>query len=89
VVAPTGRIEEVIMEPDKIRSLIEESLPGSHVAVTGDGRHFDALVVSEAFTGKTLIQRHRMVLDAVHDRIASEELHAISIKAKTPAEAAG
>jgi len=77
------------MESDKIRSLIEESLPGSHVTVTGDGRHFDALVVSEAFAGKTLIQRHRMVLDAVHDRIASEELHAISIKAKTPAEAAG
>ena len=74
------------MEPDKIRTLIEAALPGSHVTVSGDGRHFEALVVSEVFAGKTLIQRHRMVLDAVHDRIASEELHAISIKAKTPAE---
>jgi acid stress-induced BolA-like protein IbaG/YrbA len=74
------------MEPDKIRTLIEDALPGSHVTVGGDGRHFEALVVSEAFAGKTLIQRHRMVLDAVHDRIASEELHAISIKTKTPAE---
>ena len=77
------------MESEKIRSLIEESLPGSHVTVTGDGRHFNALVVSEGFVGKTLIQRHRMVLDAVHDRIASDELHAISIKAKTPAEVGG
>jgi len=77
------------MEPDKIRTLIEEALPGAHVTVTGDGRHFDALVVSEAFAGKTLIQRHRMVLDAVHDRIASDELHAISIKAKTPGEVGG
>jgi acid stress-induced BolA-like protein IbaG/YrbA len=77
------------MEPEKIRSLVEDALPGAHVTVTGDGRHFEALVVSEAFAGKTLIQRHRMVLDAVHDRIASEELHAISIKAKTPAEIAG
>jgi acid stress-induced BolA-like protein IbaG/YrbA len=76
------------MELDKIRSLIEDALPGSQVTVTGDGRHFDALVVSDAFAGKTLIQRHRMVLEAVHDRIASEELHAISIKAKTPAEVA-
>jgi acid stress-induced BolA-like protein IbaG/YrbA len=77
------------MEPDKIRTLIEEALPGAHVTVTGDGRHFDALVVSEAFAGKTLIQRHRLVLDAVHDRIASDELHAISIKAKTPGEVGG
>ena len=75
------------MEPEKIRELIEEALPGSRVTVSGDGRHFDALVVSEAFAGRTLIQRHRMVLDAIHDRIASEELHAISIKARTPAEA--
>ena len=77
------------MEPDKIQTLIEAALPGSHVTVSGDGRHFEALVVSEAFAGKTLIQRHRMVLDAVHDRIASEELHAISIKAKAPSEVAG
>jgi acid stress-induced BolA-like protein IbaG/YrbA len=76
------------MEPEKIRALIEEALPGARATVSGDGRHFDALVVSEAFAGKTLIQRHRMVLDAVHDRIASEELHALSIKAKTPAEVA-
>ena len=76
------------MEPEKIRALIEEALPGARATVCGDGRHFDALVVSEAFAGKTLIQRHRMVLDAVHDRIASEELHALSIKAKTPAEVA-
>jgi acid stress-induced BolA-like protein IbaG/YrbA len=76
------------MEPEKIQSLIEAALAGARVTVTGDGRHFEALVVSEAFAGKTLIQRHRMVLDAVHDRIASDELHAISIKAKTPAEAA-
>jgi acid stress-induced BolA-like protein IbaG/YrbA len=76
------------MEPEKIRALIEEALPGARATVSGDGRHFDALVVSEAFAGKTLIQRHRLVLDAVHDRIASEELHALSIKAKTPAEVA-
>lgn len=76
------------MEPDKIRMLIEQALPGSHVTVTGDGRHFEAVVVSEAFAGRSLLQRHRLVLDAVHDRIASEELHAISIKTKTPAEQA-
>jgi acid stress-induced BolA-like protein IbaG/YrbA len=74
------------MEPEKIQSLIEAALAGSRVTVTGDGRHFEALVVSDAFSGKTLIQRHRMVLDAVHDRIASEELHALSIKARTPGE---
>ena len=54
--------------------------------MTGDGRHFEALVVSEAFEGKSLIQRHRMVLATVNSEIASDELHALSIKAKTPDE---
>jgi acid stress-induced BolA-like protein IbaG/YrbA len=74
------------MKTEEIQALIEAALPGSDVTVTGDGRHFEALVVSDAFSGKTPIQRHRMVLDAVHAHIASEELHAISIKTRTTAE---
>ena len=74
------------METERVEALIEAGLPGARVQVTGDGRHFEALVVSDAFEGKSLIQRHRMVLATVNSEIASDELHALSIKAKTPNE---
>ncbi len=74
------------MEPEKVKQFIEAGLPGARVEVTGDGRHFEALVVSEAFEGKSLVQRHRMVMDTVNEQIVSDELHALSIKAKTQAE---
>ncbi len=74
------------METEKVKQLIEAGLPGAQVEVTGDGRHFEALVVSDAFEGKSLIQRHRMVMNTVNAQIASDELHALSIKAKTPGE---
>ncbi len=74
------------MDTARVEALIQDGLPGAQVHVTGDGRHFEALVVSDAFEGKSLIQRHRMVLATVNAEIASDELHALSIKAKTPAE---
>jgi len=74
------------METERVEALIEAGLPGARVEVTGDGRHFEALVVSDAFEGKSLIQRHRMVLATVNSEIASDELHALSIKAETPEE---
>ena len=68
------------MEIETVKALIEAGLPGAKVEVTGDGRHFEAVVVSEAFAGKSLIQQHRMVKDAVKAQIESDELHALSIK---------
>jgi len=76
------------METSAIEELIKAGLPEAQVTVSGDGRHFEAAVVSPAFEGKSLIQRHRMVLATVQVQIASDELHALSItSAKTPAEA--
>jgi acid stress-induced BolA-like protein IbaG/YrbA len=74
------------MEPEAVQTLIEQGFPGARVQVTGDGRHFEALVVSDSFAGKSLLQKHRMVMATVNDRIASDELHALSIKAFTPQE---
>lgn len=70
------------MHPDKVKELIEAGLPGAKAEVTGDGRHFEATIVSEAFEGKSLIQQHRMVKDTVKAQIASDELHALSIKTR-------
>ncbi len=75
------------METGKIEDLIKAGIPDAQVSVTGDGRHFEAAIVSTVFEGKSLIQRHRLVMETVREQIASDELHALSIaSAKTPAE---
>lgn len=76
-----------ILETQAIVDLIKAGLPGAEVEVTGDGRHFEAVVVSQEFDGKSLLQRHRMVMTTVQEQIASDELHALSIKAYTPEQA--
>ena len=77
------------MEPQAIVDLIKAGMPDADVEVTGDGRHFEAVVVSSAFDGKSLVQRHRMVMNTVQQQSASDALHALSIKAYTPDQATG
>jgi len=72
------------METEAVAVLIREGIPGARVEVTGDGSHFEALVVSDLFAGKTPIEKQRLVMAAVKPQIESGELHALSIKALTP-----
>jgi acid stress-induced BolA-like protein IbaG/YrbA len=74
------------METEAVAQLIRTGVPGAEVEVSGDGSHFDAIVVSEAFEGLSPIKKQRLVMDAVKDQIASGELHALSIKTLTPAQ---
>ena len=74
------------MENQRVEELIKAGLPGCEVTVTGDGRHFEAIVISAEFEGKTPIQKQRMVMDTVRPQIESDELHALSIKTFTPAQ---
>lgn len=77
------------MTPQEIKSLIEHGLNDAEVAVEGaDGVHFQALIVSPAFEGKSLIQRHRMVNALLQEQIQSGALHALSMDTLTPAERA-
>ncbi len=76
------------MEPEAVAALIRAGLPGAEVKVTGDGAHFEAVVVSDAFDGLTPIKKQRLVMDTVRPQIASGELHALSIKTLTLAQAA-
>lgn len=71
--------------PDDIRSYIEAGLACDHVEVTGDGAHFEAVIVSPAFEGKRLIARHQLVYQALGDRMR-DEIHALSMKTMTPQE---
>ena len=74
------------METEAVAALIRAGLPGAEVEVTGDGSHFDAVVVSDAFEGLSPIKKQRLVMDTVKEQIASGELHALSIKTLTPAQ---
>jgi acid stress-induced BolA-like protein IbaG/YrbA len=73
------------MHAQEIEHLIEEQLPGARATVRGDdGVHFDAVVVSDRFAGKSLIQQHRLVYAALGGRMEREEIHALSLKTYTP-----
>ena len=75
------------MDPSRIKSLIEQGLPGAHVEVDGpDGVHFEARVVSTAFAGKLPLARHRLVY-ATLGALMGNEIHALSLKTLTPDEA--
>jgi acid stress-induced BolA-like protein IbaG/YrbA len=74
------------MHPDEVKRLIEDGLPGARVDVTGDGSHFDAVIVSEDFSGKRPLERQRMVFATLGERISNGTLHALSMKTYTPAE---
>jgi acid stress-induced BolA-like protein IbaG/YrbA len=77
------------METSAVEQLIRQGLPGAEVSVTGDGSHFDAVVISPAFEGQTPIKKQRLVMDTVRAQIASGELHALSIKTYTPEQWVG
>lgn len=72
---------------ESIESSIRAGLACERVEVIGDGQHFQALVVSAAFAGKSRVQRHQLVYAAMGERMR-EEVHALSMKTLTPEEAA-
>ncbi len=76
------------MTPEKIQQLIAERMPDARVEVSGGDGKYTANVTSEAFDGLPPLKRHRLVYACVNDEIASGELHALTIVAKTPAELA-
>jgi acid stress-induced BolA-like protein IbaG/YrbA len=74
------------MTADQLRALIAAGLPCEHLEVSGDGRHWMAIVVSPAFEGCRAIQRHQMVYATLGQRMHTDEVHALSMKTYTPAE---
>jgi len=74
------------MTAEELQSLIAAGLPCEHLQVEGDGRHWYATLVSTAFEGKRLIQRHQQVYATLGHRIKTDEVHALSMKTYTPAE---
>lgn len=73
-----------MMQPETIKQLIEAGIAGSEAIVTGeDGTHFDAVIVSEEFAGKSRVQQHQIVYRALGEKMGTE-IHALSIQTYTP-----
>jgi acid stress-induced BolA-like protein IbaG/YrbA len=73
------------MDPQIIEQYIREGLECEHVEVAGDGRHFEAVIVSELFRGKPKVRQHQLVYAALGDRMR-DEIHALSMITLTPEE---
>lgn len=71
--------------PETVRGYIAQGLECQHLAVSGDGQHFEAVIVASAFEGLRPIQRHQKVYAVLGDRMRAE-IHALSMKTLTPAE---
>jgi len=74
------------MTADLLKALIAAGLPCEHLEVNGDGRHWYATLVSAEFVGKRAIARHQRVYATLGDKMKTDEVHALSIKALTPDE---
>ena len=74
-----------MITPESVKQGIEAGLACQHVEVVGDGQHFQAVVVSGAFEGKSRVQRHQLVYAALGERMR-EEIHALSMRTLTPEE---
>ena len=74
------------MTLEEIQTKLEAGVENSTVIMEGDGCNCSTLVVSPVFEGMPLLARQKMVLAAVRSDIDSGELHALSIKARTPEE---
>lgn len=78
-----------MIPPADLEKLLRDNIPGSSRVevkdLTGTQDHFEALIVSTAFAGKSLIERHRIVYAALGDRMKAD-IHALTLKTKTPEE---
>ena len=74
------------MDAAMIERLIRESLPDARISIEdlrGDGDHYAAHVVSEVFRGKSWVQQHQMVYQALQGRMGNE-LHALALQTSAP-----
>lgn len=74
------------MTAEQLKALIAAGLRCDYLEVEGDGRHWFATIVSPEFDGKRAIARHQRVYATLGQRMKTDEVHALSIKAFTPAE---
>jgi acid stress-induced BolA-like protein IbaG/YrbA len=75
-----------MLDPKQVQEWIAAGLACEHLAVEGDGRHFQAIIVSREFTGLSRVQRQQRVNALLRERFDTGELHALSMRTLTPEE---
>lgn len=74
------------MNPEDVQKMIQEGLKDCEVKVTGDGSHFEAIVIGEMFSGLSLVKKQQAVYATLGDKITNGEVHALTIKTFTAEE---
>ena len=73
-----------MLSASQLKNYIQEGLTCEYCEVRGDdGTHFDAVIVSAEFVGKTMVQQHQLVYKALGHRM-QQEIHALSMQTMTP-----
>jgi len=73
-----------VLTAQQLEAYITQNLSCEYIKALGDdGTHFEAVIVSAAFTGKNMVQQHQLVYAALGDRMRAE-IHALSMKTYTP-----
>lgn len=76
------------MDPQDITTRILTLHPNAKIEIAGEDCSFELFVIDEAFDGVGTLQRQRPILALFSEELASGKLHALSVKARTPAEQA-
>ncbi|KXF80054.1 BolA family iron metabolism protein IbaG [Enterovibrio coralii] len=74
------------MEPTEIKAILEDALSLEELHVKGDGSHFEVIAVGELFDGMSRVKKQQTIYGPLMEHIRTNAIHALSIKALTPAE---
>jgi len=75
-----------MLNPQEIKNWIAAGLSCEHLAIDGDGHHFEAIIVSAEFADLNRVKRQQRVYQLIRDKLDSGELHALSMQTLTPEE---
>ena len=73
------------LDPERIRITDESARHAGHAGAKGGGGHYILMIVSAKFAGRSALERHRLVYEALHDMM-HKDIHALGVKAYTPEE---
>jgi BolA protein len=87
IAAIRSRLEQALA-PVRLEIRDDSALHAGHAGAASGGGHFSVLIVADRFAGLSALERHRLVYGALGD-LMPREIHALSMKALAPSEAAG
>ncbi len=76
----------MIVEPSEIKAILESTLALEELLVKGDGSHFEVIAVGDMFDGMSRVKKQQTIYGPLMEYIRTNAIHALSIKALTPAE---